>query len=149
MTCLTHIERLSHILNTDLAQNSLVVNLLSTLIQAQMSKIAVSDRCSARIHNGSQCSRKRHSHASQFCGSHANSLPYGRIDIQLAEHKSARKKLSNTGKTVTDYTRYVRTSVINIGGTDYLIDDNGVVYEHNSENTIVALRVKDNEYQWF
>lgn len=117
-------------------------------------------RCYARIHNSARCSRHTKNEDTDFCGSHINSLPYGRIDEdqpelgQLTAKKTrgrkaikARNRL-NTELDQIDLNDYIKTQVINISGNEYLIDENDVIFANDNNNTIVG-RKKNNTYEWF
>ena len=114
-------------------------------------------RCLARIHNGNQCSRKCTNDLVDFCGSHIHSLPYGRIDHerenigQLIEKKSRGRK--SKSKSVIeleqiDLKEYIKTELILIDGNEFLIDENNVLFENNNVNTIIGIKLNENEYQW-
>jgi len=117
-----------------------------------------SNQCVARIHNGNQCSRKCKSNVHEFCGSHLHSLPYGRIDEKpldinkLVEKKTRGRKSKNKTNIELDQidlNNYIKTQIILIEGTEYLIDNNDIVFENDSSNTIVGRRINDDEYLWF
>jgi hypothetical protein len=114
--------------------------------------------CIARIHNGGQCSRKCKNDNVEFCGSHLHSLPYGRVDEEpqnlnkLVEKKTRGRKSknkSNVELSQIDLANYIKTQSIFIDETEYLIDENGIVYENDHTNTIVAIKIGETEYQWF
>src|SRR5947208_3392109 len=78
-------------------------------------------KCLARIHNNGQCSRKVKDN-SDFCGSHINSLPYGRIDEEshntnrLVEKKTRGRKSKNRSSAELDQidlSNYIKTTIIN------------------------------------
>lgn len=48
-----------------------------------------------------------------------------------------------------DLTKFIKTLVTKIDGIDYLIDDNGIIYEHNETNNIVGHMTCDGNYNWF
>ena len=114
------------------------------------------NRCLARIHSGNQCSRKCKTNDVTFCGSHLHSLPYGRIDMKpqnsnkLIEKKTRGRKSKNKSYIELDQidlTHYIKTEIIEISGCEYLIDENGVLFENNNINTIVGIKVGEN-YTW-
>jgi hypothetical protein len=116
------------------------------------------NRCIARIHNGNQCSRQCKDISQEFCGSHIHSLPYGRIDEklpdlnQLIEKKTRGRKAKNKTNIELgqiDLNNYIKTQSIIIEGIEYLIDQNNVLFESNSSNTIVGRKTTDNQYMWF
>jgi hypothetical protein len=116
------------------------------------------DQCLARIHNGNRCSRKCKINSHEFCGSHIHSLPYGRIDEELKivekfiEKKTRGRKSKN--KSVVDLdqidlSQYVKTQLVTINNRGYLLDENGVIFENDSANTIIGLQTATDQYQWF
>lgn len=139
--------------------NQSLIQIAQRMIEVQLDKqvqlmnqlvTCEKNRCLARIHNGTQCSRKYKPGDKPFCGSHLATIPYGRIDDQKTPcKKSAKKPPISRDPHQVDYRHYIKTSIINIGGTEYLIDDHGVIYENNNDNTIVARKLNENEYQWF
>ena len=48
-----------------------------------------------------------------------------------------------------DLTHYLKTSLIKINGKDYLIDDQGLLFENDETTFIVGRHLEDNRYQWF
>ena len=115
-----------------------------------------SNRCMARIHDNTQCTRKCKDSLNRLCGSHANSLPYGRIDdiegIKLTEKKIKGRKSktsSDCDLDKIDLSNYIKTELILIEDTEYLVDDNGVIFENNDTNTILGRKLPDGQYTWF
>jgi len=116
------------------------------------------NRCIARIHSGNQCSRKCKTDSHEFCGSHLHSLPYGRIDEKppdlnkLVEKKTRGRKSKNKTNIELDQidlSNYIKTRSAIIEGIEYLIDDNNVLFENDSANTIVGRKIGETEYLWF
>lgn len=93
-------------------------------------------RCIAKIHDGTQCTRKYHDHLSRLCGSHLHSIPYG-----VTRNPSP---LTNE----PDLSFYVRTRPIVIQDVNYLIDDHGVIYENSETNTIKGRQI-DGVVNWW
>ena len=91
-------------------------------------------RCIAKIHDGTQCSRKYHDHLTQFCNSHMQALPYG---VTVPNQRRPSSPLTNE----PDLSLYIRTRPIVIQEVNYLIDDNGVIYENCDTNTIKGRQV--------
>ena len=81
--------------------------------------LASSEICVARKADGQRCTRKRRENY-EYCGKHSSHLKYGRAD-------------DNKPSDTTDE-KYVMTWHENIDGTDYLVDDQNVVYTYNLEN---------------
>lgn len=114
------------------------------------------NRCLARIHDNTQCTRKYKDYASQLCGSHINSLPYGRIDDPegqpISDKKIKGRKLkrkSDLDIDQIDLSTYIKTEMIKINGTIYLIDEHGVLFENNDTNMIVGRKLPDQSIEWF
>jgi hypothetical protein len=129
---------------------------LSILIKL-IQQTATVHRCMARIHDNTQCTRKYKDMKTQLCGSHANSLPYGRIDdnntnIKLPEKKTKGRKAKNKNMTPSDQidlSKFIKTEMITINGTDYLVDDNNIIFENDDMNTILGRKKSENQYEWF
>jgi hypothetical protein len=116
--------------------------------------IEPSTKCMARIGLGTQCSRSR-SVDSDFCKSHDVSRPYGRIDMSEPPGKKMAKRRGRRGKAGKEYTvedldldSYVQAILININGESYLMDQNNILYQFNSNNEIVG-RVIDGKVEWY
>lgn len=99
-------------------------------------------KCLARTHDQSQCKRKCRDH-NYLCGSHLLSLPYGRIDQPLSSvtHPDSDANI--------DLSKYVKTSLTSIEGNNYLIDENGILYDCGETNTIVGRKVGNDQINWF
>ena len=118
-----------------------------------------SKQCMARIHNGNQCSRKcKAGQNLDYCGSHIHSLPYGRIDEEpiqknrLVEKKTRGRKAknkSNIDLNKIDLSQYIQTKVIIVKNSEYLIDNNGILFENDSNNKIVGRHLQEGEFEWF
>lgn len=115
--------------------------------------IESSTKCMARIGLGTQCSRSRADN-SEFCKSHLVSRHYGRIDTTEPPGKMAKRR-GRRGKSGKEYTvedldldSYVQAILININGESYLMDQNNILYQFNSNNEIVG-KVTDGKVEWF
>lgn len=111
-------------------------------------------RCLARIGLGSQCSRSR-INESLFCKSHSIFRRYGQIDIpEPLEKKIAKRRgrRSNKEKEYTiddlDMDQYVQAILLNINDEPYLLDQNNILYQFNSNNEIVGHLV-DEKVEWY
>ena len=86
-------------------------------------------QCMGRKLDGKQCTRGKRDN-SDYCKSHENKLPYGRIDepFKLKESKvRGRKKKDKLND-------FVATHVEVIDGKNYLVDNNNFVYTFNINN---------------
>jgi hypothetical protein len=86
-------------------------------------------QCMGRKLDGEQCTRGKRD-ISDFCKSHENKLPYGRIDEPYKGkeiNKRGRKKKNKNND-------YILTHMEIIDGTNYLIDDKNYVYSFNINN---------------
>lgn len=117
-------------------------------------EIDPSTRCMARIGLGYQCSRSVTDN-SVFCKSHYLSRPYGRIDAPEPPEKKMAKRRGRRSKNDKEYTideidmtRYVQAIMLNINGESYLMDQNNVLYQFNSNNEIVG-HVTDDKVEWY
>lgn len=111
-------------------------------------------RCMARIGLGNQCSRSRTDDC-VFCKSHHLSRPYGRIDAREPPEKKMAKRRGRRSKNDKEYTiedldmnRYVQAIMININDEQYLMDQNNVLYQFNSNHEIVG-HVTGDKVEWY
>lgn len=117
-------------------------------------------RCLGRVGLGKQCSRGRKDD-NEFCTAHIRSLPYGRIDGPLEGKalrlRKGRGRRSTVGKKVKkiaysmnglNQDDYVKTSLITFEGKEYLVDEYGIFYSNDAQNTIVG-QVKQDKIYWF
>lgn len=92
-------------------------------------------RCMGRKIDGKQCTRSRLKE-SEFCKSHKDNLPHGRVDDPNYEPpekgKRGRKKKS------VDYNdgNYIATHLEMIDGTQYLVNEEGLVFSYNIESPV-------------
>lgn len=109
-------------------------------------------RCLARIGLGKQCSRS-HMTDAEFCRSHKDNTPYGRIDGPEVEHQILKKR-GRQAKTQTintediDLSKYIQAIRIKIHNDSYLVDSNDIVYKLTPTNEIVG-RLSDDIIIWF
>ena len=83
--------------------------------------------CMAKKADNNQCTRRRKPNC-DYCGKHQNNLKFGRIDDE---------------EKFNDNSKYIRTLHERIGGEDYLIDDNNILYTFDKENPTVLGRKVD------
>lgn len=97
-------------------------------------RVLPSDKqCMGRKLDGKQCTRGRKDN-SEFCKSHQNKLPFGRIDDDdycvKEPSKRGRKKKNN----ILNCNKYIVTHIEEIEGSNYLVDDNNLVYSFDVNN---------------
>ena len=88
-------------------------------------------QCMGRKLDGNQCTRGRFREDSEYCKSHANKLPLGRIDDKL-EHKEPQqrgRKKKNGKKSM----EYIVTKIETIGEQNYLVDDRNFVFSFDTK----------------
>jgi len=90
-------------------------------------------QCMGRKLDGKQCTRGRKDN-SDYCKSHINKLPYGRIDdeFKLKEPLKRGRKRKSSSKEV----EYVYTHIDVIDGENYLVDNNNLVYSFDINNPV-------------
>ena len=88
-------------------------------------------QCMGRKLDGKQCTRGRKDN-SDYCKSHMNKLPYGRIDdeFKLKEPLKRGRKRKSSSKEI----EYVFTHIEVIDGDNYLVDTNNLVYSFDINN---------------
>ena len=99
-------------------------------------------QCMGRKLDGKQCTRGRKGNT-EFCKSHLNKLPHGRIDDEYSVKeplKRGRKRKNNILKC----NEYIVTHIEQISGNNYLVDDRNFVYSFDVNNPRF-LGVKENE----
>ena len=128
-------------------RKDIVVNLRPYQVKKQRIKRVVSSerRCMARIGLGTQCSRSKMANG-DFCKSHSNSLPYGRIDESRPE-KDSRKSKKSKDFTFDDLdeSKYVKAIVVYMDDAKYSIDSNLLIYS----GTDIVGRQVDNMIEWY
>ena len=108
-------------------------------------------RCMARTGSDLQCLRPRLENT-RYCQSHTYSLPYDDIESKSALFKGVKKRgRKGKGKVIEtselDLSKYIPAVVINIDDTNYLVDENDVIFNFNSNNEIVGY-IKDEQVHW-
>lgn len=88
-------------------------------------------QCMGRKLDGNQCTRGRHCETSEFCKSHANKLPLGRID-DVCTHVNEFQK-DKKRKHSKKSSEYILTRIDTINNVNYLVDDRQFVYSFNTE----------------
>ena len=96
-------------------------------------------QCMGRKLDGVQCTRGKRD-TSDFCKSHENKLPYGRIDEPFKGkeiNKRGRKKKNKNND-------YILTHMEIIDGHNYLVDDKNYVYSFNiNEPKFLGIKVNN------
>ena len=86
-------------------------------------------QCMGRKLDGKQCTRGKRDN-SEFCKSHENKLPYGRIDEPFKG-----KEINKRGRKRKDKNNnFIATHVEVFEGKNYLVDDKNFVYSFNINN---------------
>jgi hypothetical protein len=86
-------------------------------------------QCMGRKLDGKQCTRGKREN-SEYCKSHENKLPYGRIDEPFKS-----KETSKRGRKRKDKQHdMISTCVEKIDGKNYLVDENKFVYTFSIKN---------------
>jgi hypothetical protein len=107
-------------------------------------RILPSDKqCMGRKLDGKQCTRGRKDN-SEFCKSHLNKLPFGRIDDDDYFVKEPSKRGRKRKNNVLNCNKYIITHIEEIDGNNYLVDDNNMVYSFDVNNPLF-LGVKSTE----
>ena len=89
-------------------------------------------QCMGRKLDGKQCTRGRFKEGTEFCKSHDNKLPLGRIDDEyIQKEPSQRGRKKKNGKKSSDY---ILTHIETIGEINYLVDDRNLVYSFDTTN---------------
>ena len=91
-------------------------------------------QCMGRKIDGKQCTRGRKDD-SEFCKSHMNKLPFGRIDDDYCV-KEPSKRGRKRKNTVLNCNKYIVTHIEEIEGNNYLVDDNDLVYSFDVNNPL-------------
>ena len=140
----------------DIKVNRIYINLCTYQIKKPRQKrdVAPDLRCLARTGLSTQCTRSR-VEGTEFCKSHSAVLPYGKIDepvpiktkIGQRRGRKARKNKKYELEDL-DISRYIQASIINIDGNVFIQDENGILYEYNTDNLIIG-RVTDSKIIWY
>lgn len=123
----------------------------------QRKTIDVDNQCMARVASGRQCMRSR-ADGLEFCKSHSNALPYGRIDGPLVDkaikmgRKRGRKALT---EPKPDYSledlpldKYIQANIVTVDQQALLQDELGFLYTYDENVTIVG-RATDTGIDWY
>lgn len=90
----------------------------------------------------------------RYCQSHTYSLPYNDIEKESKLEEKIVKKRGRRGKNKElhtenlDTSKYIPSVVMDIDGTSYLVDQNDVIYNFNTNNEIVGY-IKEEQVHWF
>ena len=89
-------------------------------------------QCMGRKLDGHQCTRGRYREDSDYCKSHDNKLPLGRIDdeLQLKEPQQRGRKKKLGKKSL----EYIVTKIETIGEQNYLVDDRNFVFSFDTKD---------------
>ena len=89
-------------------------------------------QCMGRKLDGKQCTRGRYKEDIEFCKSHDNKLPLGRIDDEYVQKEPSQRgrKKKNSKKS----SEYILTHIETIGEINYLVDDRNLVYSFDTNN---------------
>ena len=83
--------------------------------------------------DGKQCTRGRKDNT-EFCKSHLNKLPFGRIDDDDYCVKEPSKRGRKRKNNLLNCNKYIVTHIEEIEGNNYLVDDNNLVYSFDVNN---------------
>lgn len=104
-------------------------------------------RCQARTSAGTQCTRPLREESLKLCRSHCKSNPYGFItDPKQQKLKGNNIKVLQTTKGI-DLSAYIRTTEIEIENNNYLMDENGILYDPT--NFKIIAQITDNKIYWY
>jgi len=90
-------------------------------------------QCMGRKLDGKQCTRGRKD-GTEFCKSHLNKLPFGRIDDEDYCVKEPSKRGRKRKNNVLSCNKYIVTHIEEIEGSNYLVDDQNMVYSFDVNN---------------
>lgn len=131
-------------------QKQAITNILSLIMANDQG------RCVARIHDKTQCTRKCKDIHTRLCGSHMNSLPYGRIDDAGVFKDSYRKMRGRKNKSnhddssgAVDLSKYIKTETIIIDDKEFLIDQNNLLFDTSENHTLVGIKQSETQFKWF
>lgn len=88
-------------------------------------------QCMGRKLDGNQCTRGRYKPGCDYCKSHANKLPLGRIDDEYVQKEPSQR--GRKRKTDKKSMEYIMTKIETIGDTNYLIDERNMVYSFDTK----------------
>lgn len=92
-------------------------------------------QCMGRKLDSKQCTRGRKDNT-EFCKSHLNKLPFGRIDDVDFCAKEPSKRGRKRKNNILNCNKYIVTHIEDIEGSNYLVDDNNFVYSFDVNNPI-------------
>lgn len=90
-------------------------------------------QCMGRKLDGKQCTRGRKDNI-EFCKSHQNKLPFGRIDDNEYFIKEPSKRGRKKKNNILNCNKYIITHIEEIEGNNYLVDDHNLVYSFDVNN---------------
>jgi len=140
-----HFDIFQHLLIAHIEQQKQSLTVLLSLLS-----VNDQNRCMARIHDKTQCTRKCKDNNSRLCGSHINSLPYGRVDDTETccinnDRKTKPNQLTNP---LVDLSKYIKTELIHVNDKELLIDQNNLLFDYNEGHTLVGIKLSENNYKW-
>jgi len=99
-------------------------------------------QCMGRKLDGQQCTRGRYKEGSDYCKSHANKLPLGRIDDELEQKEPLQRgRKKKAGKKSLEY---IVTSIETIGEQNFLVDDRNFVFSFDTKSPqFLGIKVED------
>jgi hypothetical protein len=100
-------------------------------------------QCMGRKIDGNQCTRGRYKEGCDYCKSHDNKLPLGRIDDEL-EHKEPLQR-GRKKKGSKKSLEYIFTNIKTIGEQNYLVDDRNFVFSFDTNSPTFLGIIVDNE----
>jgi len=112
----------------------------------QLIKIDNNRKCLSTGTKGKQCTRYK-IEGLDYCGIHCNILnkkrDTGIIDANLP--KKTRKRRAPNKRIINDIdvSQYIKTIIMNINNTNYLVDEYGIVFSNDRENLIMGYISED------
>ena len=88
-------------------------------------------QCMGRKLDGNQCTRGRYKEGSEYCKSHANKLPLGRIDDELVQKEPASR--GRKRKNDKKMSEYIMTRIETIDEQHYLVDEKNFIYSFDQD----------------
>lgn len=88
-------------------------------------------QCMGRKLDGKQCTRGRYKPGCDYCKSHANKLPLGRIDDEMIPKEPAVR--GRKRKNEKKMSEFIMTRIETIQDINYLVDEKNFVYSFNQE----------------
>lgn len=92
-------------------------------------------RCMGRKIDGKQCTRSRLKDC-EFCKSHKDNLPHGRVDDPNYEPPEKGKRGRKKKSVDYDNGEYIATHLEMIDGEQYLVNEEGLVFTYNIESPV-------------